>query len=487
MYLRKSRSDGDAPVDETLARHHAALTEFAQRNAIQVLRVYKEVASGDSLAARPEMRQLLCDLKAYGSVLCMDIDRLGRGRMRDQGEIFDAFLDANVLVVTPAKTYDLSSDIDDTMIGFRALLAREEYKLIRARLRRGFMRTVQEGGYVAVAPFGYTKVRIDKKPSLAINEAEAVGVRMIFDLYTGGSGCQIIADTLHSLGYRPHRGEKFNRTSIAHILRNPAYIGKVVWNRSTHNRPRTPGGKHTIRKSDPADWVTCDGLHPAIITEEQFAMANKIYDSRYHPPSRRPDELKNPLAGVLYCGNCGRAMTRLPMYNKPLAQPSIICQTKNCCMGSSQTAVEDEFYTLLELTLAGLEADSPEMPATLPNHDSIVSAARSEITKLSSQLGSLHDLLEQGVYTVETFLARREDIEKRIAEAQRIADNSRPVERAALIERLKTVLDGYAAGTPTERNRLIKEVISRVEYFKPKGSGWNTRPVLRLKQWAKYL
>ena len=52
MYLRKSRAE-ELSKEETLKRHRETLTEFAERNGLAVAAVYEEVASGESLSARP--------------------------------------------------------------------------------------------------------------------------------------------------------------------------------------------------------------------------------------------------------------------------------------------------------------------------------------------------------------------------------------------------------------------------------------------------
>ena len=81
-YLRKSRSDDpNEPLEETLSRHKLQLQAAAHRYRLSIVRYYEEVVTGDSLYLRPQMMQLLEDVERgiYDSVLCVDIDRLGRG------------------------------------------------------------------------------------------------------------------------------------------------------------------------------------------------------------------------------------------------------------------------------------------------------------------------------------------------------------------------------------------------------------------------
>ena len=96
-YLRKSRRGEELEAlgqGETLARHAQALNELAQRLGVRIARVYRELASGDTLAERPEARQLLEDVNAgmWDGVMAMDVDRLGRGDSIDQGVIMQSFL-----------------------------------------------------------------------------------------------------------------------------------------------------------------------------------------------------------------------------------------------------------------------------------------------------------------------------------------------------------------------------------------------------------
>ena len=170
VYLRKSRMEEGLETEEVLRKHHQALDECAQRHGLVILEYFSEVVSGESLYARPQMLRLLEAVEAGNcdAVLCMDLDRLSRGRMKDQGIILDAFRDSNTLIVTPDKVYNLSDEIDDELAEFKTFMSRREYKIINKRLRRGLQRSIQEGCYVANAPYGYRNVYVDRRPTLEI-------------------------------------------------------------------------------------------------------------------------------------------------------------------------------------------------------------------------------------------------------------------------------------------------------------------------------
>lgn len=104
-YLRKSRMEEGMDTEEVLSRHRKALAQYAADHDIHIIATYEEVVSGESLYARPEMLRLLEDVEEgrYDAVLVMDLDRLSRGRMKDQGIILDAFRDSGTLIGHPGE------------------------------------------------------------------------------------------------------------------------------------------------------------------------------------------------------------------------------------------------------------------------------------------------------------------------------------------------------------------------------------------------
>ena len=113
IYLRKSRADAEAELrgeGETLARHEKALISFAKSARLEIGAIYREIVSGETIAARPEMQRLLDEVGngLWDGVIVMDIDRLARGNSIDQGIISQTFLFSGTKILTPAKTYDPS-------------------------------------------------------------------------------------------------------------------------------------------------------------------------------------------------------------------------------------------------------------------------------------------------------------------------------------------------------------------------------------------
>ena len=166
IYLRKSRADMEAEAKgegETLARHEHILLDLASKKRLKIGKIYREIVSGETIEARPEMQKLLADVKAgkWKGVLVVEVERLARGETMDQGIVSKAFKISNTKIVTPMKIYDPNDEFDEEYFEFGLFMSRREYKVINRRLQRGRILSVNEGKYVgSVAPFGYDRVKI---------------------------------------------------------------------------------------------------------------------------------------------------------------------------------------------------------------------------------------------------------------------------------------------------------------------------------------
>lgn len=194
IYLRKSRKDMDAEAHgegETLARHERLLLEVAKRGGYNVTQIYREVVSGETIAARPVMQKLLQEVEegVWSGVLVVEVERLARGDTIDQGIMAQTFKYSGTKIITPMKVYDPENEFDEEYFEFGLFMSRREYKTINRRLQRGRLASVKEGKYIATyAPYGYEKVRIknDKGFTLKPVENYAAVVRLIFELYVNG-------------------------------------------------------------------------------------------------------------------------------------------------------------------------------------------------------------------------------------------------------------------------------------------------------------
>ena len=475
IYLRKSRAEElTDTTEEVLARHRAILEDLADRRNIVVSDVYEEVVSGESLYARTQMRLLLDAVREqkYCAVLCMDIDRLGRGGMADQGTILDAFRDSGTLIITPDKTYNLNDETDEELTEFKAFMARREYKIIRKRMSRGLMQTIQQGGYIANAPYGYRKVRIGKMPSLEIVEDEARFIRHIYDRYCDGVGAHTISYELNALGSVPRRNAQWSRETVREILRNPTYKGMIAWNRVKHYQPGKNGcDKHHVVYMPESEWIMVPGLHPAIISEEQWDRVQKIRTGKYIP-SKKTGHIVNPFAGLIVCGNCGYNMQR--MVHRGSAY--LLCNTKGCCGSTKFENVYDLVLSSMQDRLDRLRMEaSGAAPVDTSSDEKLLASYEKELAKLEARIPRLHEFLEDGTYDRATFRHRLDAInaeknsllEKQV-EAKKRIEIRRSADLTRAADELENALKLFPTLNAEEQNKLLKSVIRKITYYKEK-------------------
>ena len=477
IYLRKSRAEETtATVEDTLQRHKETLLDFAKNNHLTIIHIYEEVVSGESLYARPEMLKLLSDVEngKYDAVLCMDIDRLGRGAMSDQGIILETFKASDTKIITLRKVYDLNNEFDEEYTEFETFIARRELSLIKRRMRRGIERTVLEGAYIPNAPYGYKKTKEGKHSTLENYEPEAKFVRLIFDMYVNqGMGAQSIAENLNRLGAKPHRSAEFARTSVLKMIRNQVYIGKVVWNQ--FKRVKNQDGSRKAIPLPKEDWVVVDGIHPPIIDPETFDMAQKILSERYHTP-HNTGVLHNPLSGLMICDKCGKQMVRrkYTTFGNRQRAVNFICITRGCTPYDRMEAVEKSVIDSLYNRFMEIKSMTKNQPKNTSDSEALALAAiEQEQSTCEAQLDRLHDFLEQGVYDIDTFLKRSsllndklKKLKQQKEELQLKQEQSKSDDKSYLLPAFENLFKNYWSSNPGEKNQMLKNVVDHINYRK---------------------
>ncbi|MBQ4466161.1 MAG: recombinase family protein [Oscillospiraceae bacterium] len=417
IYLRKSRADGEnETVSDVLARHERILQEFAGRafgEPIPEEQIFREIVSGETIAARPEMCRLLETLqdREIEMVLVVDPQRLSRGDLRDCGTVIRAFQYTGTLVATPQKTYDLRDKFDRKFLEMELMRGNDYLEYVKEILHRGRLASVAEGNFVgSVPPFGYQKVRAGKGFTLSENEESDI-VRLIFSLYVQEDlGISAICSRLNAMCIRPRKKAYWVPSSLREILCNPVYIGKIRYDRRKTVKQYDHGEIIKTRpQAPPEQCILTDGKHPALIPEEVFAAAQQ---KQGHSPRRKPHTaLCNPFAGLCRCA-CGAAMV---LKKSRHAQPRLVCTQQTHCRNRSVT-LEDYTEAVIQILpqiVANIAADEIPDESKAKRYSRLQKSAEQELHKISQQQERLYELLETGTYTEELFLERAAALDKR--------------------------------------------------------------------------
>ena len=481
-YLRKSRRDMELEAlgqGETLARHEKALSDLAQRLGVNINQWYREIVSGETIAERPQARQLLADVSAglWDGVLVMDVDRLARGDSIDQGVIMQTMMYAGVLVITPDKIYDPNDEADAEFFEVKLFFARREYNMIKKRMQRGRLQSALEGCYQSPDLYGYRRYKLPGRRgwSLEIVPEQAAVVRSVFDWYAHGMdgrdvGADSIARRLNDMGLKTLRGNPFTASAVKTMLKNPTYAGKIRWN-TRRQQFRIVDGRRVRSRPVSDDAICVDGLHEAIISPELWDEVAGILAGHAKRPKSSMRELVNPFAGMIVCGECGHAMqaksdpTRRGDY--------IVCITRGCpTCGAYLFVVEDMVLDFMRGWVRDFEtADAAPIP--VPDDSArlaAISQHRARLATLETKLSRVYDYYEAGDYSRDEFNRRRADLTDQmdgVRAAIAALDAAAPAARdiGPLIPQVRTVLAAYdSAPDISAKNKLLSTVIDHIDY-----------------------
>jgi site-specific DNA recombinase len=493
IYLRKSRKDLEeerkageqGETFDTLERHRNNLLAVAKKERHNILHIYEEVVSGESITERPRIQEMLREVDdgLVDGVLVMDLDRLGRGDMLDQGLLDRAFRYSGTKILTPTEVYDPESETWELVFGIKSLVAREELKAITRRMQRGRVASAGEGKSITkVPPYGY------KRGDNLILEPDietAWVVKKMFEMMSAGHGRQAVAQELDKLGIKPpnKKRDSWSPSSITAIIKNEAYVGNIIWGQVKHVKRN---GKYKKVKQPRSKWTIKENAHDPLVSRELFESANRAHTGRWRPSTNISKGLSNPLAGILKCELCGYSMLFQPRPNRP--NDAIRCVQPGCKgvqKGAGMSIVEQRVIDLLSEYAIDIAVSYTKQPPVndgeIPFKKILVANKQEESAQLNTQKSNLHDLLERGVYGIDTFLDRQQNLTARInvledeirnllSEIQK--EETRQSGANELLPQLQTVISEYWDSDIETRNQMLKTVLVKATY-------------LRKKEWTK--
>lgn len=226
-----------------------------------------------------------------------------------------------------------------------------------------------------------------------------------------------------------------------------------------------------------------DGLHPPIISEETFNLAQENMSKNPPRPIGERYAVQNPLSGLVVCGMCNRRMVRRP-HGKNYPHDYLMCAATSCPNVSSRLDfVEQRILDGLAEWLNDYRLewglDAPQEVSQIEQKRRAAKRISNELAALDKQLDNVHNLLEQGVYTTEMFLDRSRILADKIQstkdsleaiETEIVLDAAREESRRNIIPKVEHLLAVYRdLPDAKSKNDMLKEVLEKVVYIKGKG------------------
>ncbi len=356
---------------------------------------------------RPGFRSVLEKVQS-GSVNCVivkDLSRLGReyietGKYLEM--IFPSF-GVRFIAINDDVDSEHSTAGDDIIIPIKNIMNESYCRELSKKLRNQFRIQRGNGEFLgAFASYGYCKSP-DDKHKLVIDEYAAEVVRGIFSMKIKGYSQNMIADFLNqekvlppaeykkSLGMKYKTGfqasmqAKWSAVTINRILNNPIYIGTLV--QGKRGTPNYKIKKMRVRSED--DWVVVENNHPAVIDPLMFSIVQKMMERDTRRPPKK--DVLLPLAGVLFCPDCGRTLQRRTVTYGEQKYCYYVCATYKDGKGCSSHSFEQK---KLEETV--LHAITSQIQMIV------------ELNELIKDIG-LHSIDQIRLKRVDVMIARKEE------------------------------------------------------------------------------
>ncbi len=186
---------------------------------------------------RPQLQILLAMARKheFDVLLVHELSRLSRS-VFDTFDIFET-LGQNNIGFASVKDPDFDFS-DPTKRFFLIILAAiNEYyiNLLKMHTSKAKRQRAREGLYNAsIVPYGYKLAGDARQAPLIVPEEKAV-VLMTFQLYADQRHSpQLITNQVNAEGHRTRKGIQFSKDTIAEILHNPFYMGKVAYKVAPH-------------------------------------------------------------------------------------------------------------------------------------------------------------------------------------------------------------------------------------------------------------
>lgn len=437
IYIRVSTEE-QAKEGFSLGAQRDRCEEFARSQGWEIVGVYTDDGYSAKNLKRPSLQRLMQDAeaRAFDAVLVWKVDRLSR-RQRDTLHLIeDVFTPAEVGFRSVTESFDTTSPAGMAMLGMLAVFAQLERATIVERTVMGRSRRLSEGRWVGTAPFGY---RYAEGGHIEPDAATAPWVERIYRWAIDGMGLQTIARRLERDGC-------------------PAPFGRAVWYYSTVSiilRSRVYLGE----RREGREWAPFG--HEPLISEGLWLRAQQAVRSRQSENLRPRKDAPSPflLTGLLFCGGCGRRMSK----HTSGGREYYVCYGQKHgkpCSGYHRIEKVDEQVVSL-LFAAKVEAPAP------PVDDAEAARLRERIADIDARIARLVEAIEAGAVPVaqaklraDALRVEREDAQDALAQAETSSDAAE--RHAASADVIRALHEAWPSLTLQRRQEAARTLIAKV-------------------------
>ena len=374
VYLRLSRDDGiygsGAESNSIRSQRNLVCSYIRKKDDMEIYDIYVDDGWSGANFDRPSFKRMIEDIEA-GHVNCVivkDLSRFGRDYIEAGRLIQKTFPAFSVRFIALDDNFDsLTADFNEKtlVLPVRNFINDSYCSDISKKVRSHQQAKREKGDFIgAFAVYGYRK-NPENNSQLLVDGYAAGIVKKIFAWKIAGFSSLAIAEKLNGMGilspmeYKKSKGEKFSTGFVTHarakwssvavkrILANEMYTGMMVQGK---NEKASYKVKRLAEKPR-EEWVRVADTHEAIVPVEDFEIVQKLLAIDTRASAGKAG--CHMYTGFLYCGDCGKPMSRRVNRYKGKEKVYFICPSRNKGLGCTRHSIPEE--ELKHLILAGLQ------------------------------------------------------------------------------------------------------------------------------------
>jgi len=210
------------------------LREYAQNNDLNIEREFVDVETA-KMAGRKNFVEMVGYLEKTPTchvVIAEKTDRLYRN-LRDCLTLED--LDVEIHLPKEGQIISKDAKSQTKLIhGIHVVLARNYIENLKEEVKKGMREKAEQGIYPSRPPLGYRNNKVER--TIEVDPDKAPIAQRLFDLYgTGKYSLQTLRDAI-----RTEFGPSYPNGYLQRLLKNPFYVGLLVWEGKTHTGNHLP-------------------------------------------------------------------------------------------------------------------------------------------------------------------------------------------------------------------------------------------------------
>ncbi len=323
IYARRSPEDranrqnqfrGDG-VSDSIETQILMLQQYADNQGFTNCREYYDDNISGTTFSRPQFMQMLNDIQQgrIDTVIVKDLSRLGRDYIESGRYQEIVFPELGTRLIAINDGYDSATGAGTDCAVFKNVFNDYYVKDISNKTRSALAARARAGKYLSSGIYGYQKDPENKNQLLPDPETAPV-VRRIYSMVVSGVSFRSISRTLSAEGIltpaavkgviprkETTRPTDWSPVTVASIIRNPVYLGKLVYGRS--HKVSYKSKKVVATNED--HYIVTEGTHEAIVSQNVWDLANEV--ARRHKKVSGTGDV-NIFSGLVFCQDCGSSM-----------------------------------------------------------------------------------------------------------------------------------------------------------------------------------